>query len=92
VDIDFAEAWTDVRDTLLATFAEHHSESVQHTLYTMGEAVLARCGQVTEVRLRMPNLHHVLADLSPYDIENPNEVLVVTDRPYGVIEATITRE
>jgi urate oxidase len=92
VDVDFAETWGEVRDTLLATFAGHDSESVQHTLYAMGEAVLARCGEVTEVRLRMPNLHHVLADLSPYGIDNPNEVFVVNDRPYGVIEATIGRE
>ena len=35
-----APAWRAVRQTLLETFAEHDSESVQHTLYAMGQAVL----------------------------------------------------
>src|SRR5687767_1571305 len=34
------ELWTGVRQTILDTFAEHDSLSVQHTLHAMGEAVL----------------------------------------------------
>ena len=51
--------------TLLETFAEHDSESVQHTLYAMGQAVLEHVDDVTSIRLVMPNKHHLPVDLSP---------------------------
>src|ERR1700679_2318408 len=40
-EIEFSPVWHGVRQTLLETFAEHESNSLQHTLYAMGEAVLA---------------------------------------------------
>ena len=36
----YGPAWHAVRRTLLETFADHESESVQHTLHAMGRAVL----------------------------------------------------
>jgi urate oxidase len=40
----------------------------------------------------MPNKHHFLVDLSPFGLDNPNEVFFAADRPYGLIEATVQRE
>src|SRR6266536_3555800 len=40
-DMDFEAAWEDVRHTLLETFGDHYSPSVQYTLHRIGEAVLA---------------------------------------------------
>ena len=80
-----------VRQTLLEGFATHNSRSVQHTLYAMGEAVVESHEAVNEIRLTMPNKHHLLADLSPFGLENSNEVFVPTEEPYGLIEATIRR-
>lgn len=79
-------------DTLLAVFADHDSASVQHTLYDMGVAVLDGCAELQWIRLSMPNLHHHLVDLSPYGLDNPNEVFVATDRPFGAIQATVVRD
>jgi len=31
-------------------------------------------------------------DLSPFNIENPGEVFIAADRPYGLIEATVERD
>ena len=90
-DIDFGTAWRGVRQTLLAAFAEHRSESVQHTLHAMGRAVLDSVEDVTAIRLVMPNRHHLPVDLRPFGLENRNEIFVPTDEPYGVIEATLTR-
>jgi urate oxidase len=90
-DLPFKILGRTVRQTLIEAFAEHTSESVQHTLYAMGEAVLARHAEVEEVRLSLPNKHHILADLSPFGLENKNEIFVATDAPYGLIEATIRR-
>lgn len=89
--VEFGQAWRAVRTTLLETFAEHDSRSVQHTLYAMGEAVLAAVAEVSSVRLVMPNKHHLPVDLARLGLENRNEVFVPTDEPYGLIEATLVR-
>ena len=78
-------------DTLLKVFAEHESMSVQHTLFAMGQAALEAVPQISRIHLTMPNLHHVLADLSPFGQDNPNHVFVPIDEPHGYIEATVER-
>jgi urate oxidase len=83
---------TTARRTLVQAFATHDSKSVQHTLYAMGAALLEKCDDVREVSMRMPNKHHVAVDLSPFGIDNDRAVFVATDRPFGVIEGTVTRE
>src|SRR5204863_1507705 len=67
-----------IRHALVDTFAAHHSRSVQHTLYAMGEAALAACGDATSITLTMPNRHHLLVDLKPFGMDNPNEIFVAT--------------
>jgi urate oxidase len=88
VDFSAREA---VRRALVETFAGHASRSVQHTLYAMGEAALAACADVAEITLTLPNRHHLLVDLQPFGLDNPNEIFVATDQPFGLIEATIRR-
>jgi len=85
---DFATA----RGALLECFAAHHSLSLQQTLYAMGSAVLDACPGVAEIRLSMPNKHHFAVDLSPFGLENPNEVFHADDRPYGLIEGAVVRD
>ncbi len=80
-----------VRRALVETFAAHQSRSVQHTLHAMGEAALAACADVTQMTLTLPNRHHLLVDLKPFGLDNPNEIFVATDQPFGLIEATIRR-
>jgi urate oxidase len=80
-----------VRQALLDTFAAHVSRSVQHTLYAMGEAALAACADLADITIVMPNRHHLLVDLTPFCLDNPNDVFVATDQPFGLIEATIKR-
>jgi urate oxidase len=87
----FGRLWRGIRRTLLEAFADHDSRSVQHTLYAMGEAVLASHAEVSEIRLSMPNRHHLPVDLSPFGLENNNEIFVATEEPYGLIEATVVR-
>jgi urate oxidase len=40
----------------------------------------------------MQNKHHYLVDLSPFGLDNKNEVFYASDRPYGLIEGTVTRD
>ena len=90
-DIDFNGAWHAVRATLLDVFAGHRSESVQHTLYAMGQTVLDSVADVRAIRLVMPNKHHIPFDLSKLGLENRNEIFVPTEEPHGLIEATLVR-
>jgi len=76
---------------LLKEFAAHDSMSVQHTLFDMGKAALAAAPEIARITLTMPNLHHLLADLSPFGQDNPNHIFVPIDEPHGYIEATIER-
>jgi urate oxidase len=88
---DYGASWNTVRASLIETFARHESASVQHTLHAMGEAALARCLEISEIRLVLPNRHHLLVDLTPLGLDNPNEIFVATGEPYGRIEAVIAR-
>lgn len=89
-------AWSDgfaeIRRLLLETFASKHSLSLQQTLYAMGEAVLQARQEVAEIRLSLPNRHHFLVDLTPFGLDNDNEVFYAADRPYGLIEGTVLRD
>jgi urate oxidase len=89
--IEFGSTWHAVRTTLLDVFAEHRSKSVQHTLYAMGQAVLDTIAEINAIRLTMPNRHHLPVDLSPFGLENRNEIFVATEEPHGLIEATLVR-
>jgi urate oxidase len=77
---------------LLEAFASTHSLSLQQTLYAMGEQVLRHREELAEVRLSLPNRHHFLVDLSPFELDNPGEVFFAADRPYGLIEGTVVRD
>ena len=88
---DFAQVRARIVAALLKEFAAHHSMSVQHTLFDMGKAALEAAPEIVRITLIMPNLHHLLADLSPFGQDNPNHIFVPIDEPHGYIEATIER-
>lgn len=91
-EADWAKSYQDVRASLVDAFVDTYSLSLQQTLYAMGRQVLERCPEIVEVRLSLPNKHHLLVDLSPFGLDNPNEVFVAADRPYGLIEGTVRRD
>ena len=91
-EIEFSPVWHGVRQSLLDTFAEHESKSLQHTLYAMGESVLTNFDPIREIRLSLPNKHFNLVDLTPFGMDNPAEVFLPTDEPHGLIEATLRKE
>jgi urate oxidase len=91
IDVDFGAAFSGVERRLVETFAAHDSRSLQHTLYAMGEAVLAGFPAVLEIHLRLPNQHYLLANLAPFGLDNDNQIFVATAEPYGLIEGTLRR-
>jgi len=92
LDLDWAEAYAEARRLLIEAFAAKPSLALQQTLYAMGEAVLEARPEIAEIRLTMPNKHHFAVDLSPFGLDNDNEVFYAADRPYGLIEGTVTRD
>jgi urate oxidase len=90
-DADWNTAYDTVRSTVLAAFATTYSRALQETLYAMGVAALEAAPEVSEISFAAPNKHHFLVDLKPFGLENPGEVFIAADRPYGLIEATVRR-
>lgn len=85
------DAWRDARQTIIETFAEHDSLSVQHTLYAMGEAVLEKFPDIAEISFSMPNIHFLPVDFTRFGLENDNRIFLPTSEPHGLIEARLTR-
>lgn len=85
------EAWRGIRQTIIDTFAEHDSLSVQHTLYAMGEAVLEKFDDVEEINFSLPNIHCLPVDFTRFGLENDNRIFMPTDEPHGLIEARLSR-
>ncbi len=81
-----------VRQIAIEQFATVHSLALQQTLHRIGQAVLEELPNVAEVRLSAPNKHHFLYDLTPFGIDNHGEVFNADDRPYGLIQAAVSRE
>ena len=80
-----------IREAMLATFAAHNSRSVQQTLFAMGKAALDACPEIDAIDLTLPNRHALLVDLSRFGQDNPNQIFVPTEEPYGYIEARVQR-
>ena len=85
------ELWTGVRQTILDTFAEHDSLSVQHTLHAMGEAVLNNHPAVVEISFSLPNIHCIPVDVARFGEENKNAIFLPTEEPHGLIEGRLRR-
>ena len=90
--VDWAASHRAAMDTLLQTYAEHHSLSLQQTLYAMGKSMLEAQAGFAAVRLSLPNKHHFVVDLSPFGQRNAADVHIAADRPYGFIEAVVQRD
>ncbi|MEU1528825.1 factor-independent urate hydroxylase [Streptomyces fagopyri] len=89
---DWEKSYDQVRKHLLQAFAETYSLSLQQTLYQMGTRIIDNRSEIDEVRFSLPNKHHFLVDLTPFGLENDNEIYYAADRPYGLIEATVLRD
>jgi urate oxidase len=90
-ETDFEASFEAIRGTLLDAFASHESESVQHSIWIVGRAIVDRHPEVAEVTMTLPNLHHWLADLSHFGQPNDREIFIATTEPHGLIQATVRR-
>ena len=91
-DGDWDDWHATIRSALMSAFADTYSKSLQQTLYAMGQRAMEACPQIAEIRLTLPNKHHLLVELDKFGLGNPNEVFVATQEPFGLIEGTLVRE
>jgi urate oxidase len=89
---DWAASFSGAKEALLSAFVGTYSYSLQQTLMAMGKRVLEERPEIAEIRLALPNKHHYLVDLTPFGLANDNEVFIAGDRPYGLIEGTVSRD
>ena len=90
---DFSgEVCKNVRQTIIETFSEHDSLSVQQTLYAMGEAVLEKFPNIAEIAFSLPNIHYIPVDMSRFGMDNDNRIFLPTDEPHGLIEGKLSRD
>jgi len=80
-----------VREIILRVFSELKSESVQHLAYETATAVLESIEEVEEIRLRLPNKHYFLVDLSLFGVDNSDTLYLPTTAPHGDIYLKLTR-
>lgn len=91
-EVDYNAVYDDVKRVLLEEFTRRYSAALQTTMFELGTAVLEAHPEIAEMRFSLPNKHHFVVDLEPFGLDNPNEVFYAADRPYGLIEAEVTRE
>ena len=88
---DFDAAWNRATESLMHSFAEHFSPSVQASIWVIGTEMMDAERSIEWVRMVLPNLHHWKVDLSPFGLDHPGEVFVSTTEPHGLIDATVHR-
>ena len=76
-------------DAMLRVFAEtFQSLRANVTLSKWAKPRWRRVRRFRGLEMAMPNKHCLLIDLSPFRMENQNEVFLPIDEPHGQIEAT----
>lgn len=86
-----SSAWALVRRVLVERFFADRSASVQHQGFLMGEAVLAAVDEISEIRFRLPNQHHLPFDLTRFGMDWQGTVFQPVSEPFGDIHLTVTR-
>ena len=89
---NYAAANEQILAAMLKVFAENFSPSAQTTVFQMAEAALATCAEISRIDLSMPNKHYIPINLTPFGLENANEVFLPTEEPFGLIEASVSRD
>jgi urate oxidase len=88
---DYEAANAKILHELLRVFATTYSASMQDSLYRMGVAALEAVPELADISMACPNRHYLRLNLSPFGLDNDNQIFVATDEPHGQIECTVGR-
>ena len=90
-ELDYRALGGRVKDIAVEVFATLYSRSVQHLSYEIGQTVLARCPEVEEISLSLPNLHCFPIDLARFGLTNEDALYLPSDTPHGDLHVTVRR-
>jgi len=90
-DIAFSPYRQGIRAAVVETFAWHASRSVQHTLYAIGDVILASYQEISSVSLALKERPYRPADLLELSLD-ADALFVAYDEPVGIVEVTVERE
>lgn len=91
-DVTFGAYRQGVRAAVLETMALHASRSVQYTLHSLGDVLLASYPEISMVTLTMHERPYRPVDLFHANVENPDDLFVARDEPVSLVEVTLERE
>jgi urate oxidase len=80
-----------IRAAVVETFAAHGRHSIQHTLFSIADVILANYEEISDVTLTLYERPYRPADLFEAGVENPDELFVTAEEPLGVVEVTVER-
>lgn len=89
--INFNHIYETSRQKFLTIFSNEYSKVVQETLYLVGRKILEQFSEIESIFFRLPNIHVFIYDLSPFGLDNTNEVYRPFSDPTGILEGTISR-
>lgn len=90
-DVTFGPYRQGVRTAIVETFGCHGRRSVQHTLYSIADVVLASYEEICQIALSLRERPYRPADLFSAGMENPDDLFVAVAEPLGVVEVTVER-
>ena len=91
-DVTFGPYRQGVRTAAVETFGCHGRRSVQHTLHTLADVILASFQEIAEITLTVHERPYRPADLFRAGMENPDDLFVALDEPLGLVEVTVERD
>jgi urate oxidase len=91
-DVTFDPYRQGVRAAIVETLGCHASRSVQHTLYSIADVVLASYQEITDITLSLHERPYRPADLFSAGVENPDDLFVAIEEPVGIVEVTVERD
>jgi urate oxidase len=91
-DVTFAPYRQGIRAAIVETFAWHARQSVQHTLYSIADVILASFQEIADISLSLQERPYRLADPVGDRPDASDDLFVAVDEPLGIVEISVERD
>jgi urate oxidase len=91
-DVTFGPYRQGVRAAIVETLGCHGRRTIQHTLYSIADVVLASVQEIVEITLAVQERPYRPVDLFAAGMENPDDLFLAAEEPLGIVEVTVQRD